>query len=299
LEYRSDLLQEYSYDHPPRTWSELETMAERIQAGERAKGTKDFWGYVWQGAAGEALTCNALEWQAAGGGGRIIEENRTISVNNPAAIQTWERARHWIGWISPPGVVGYRELDSMLVFDSGRAAFNRIWLLTPMTKIGQARQIGWRSSPAVVKTGFSRMPGQAAGSVGTMGGTGTAVSVQSAHRQEAIALVRFQLRHLMQAGEKGNPAGDNNQVERPDLPSMSEPNASPAGSPRSPGIVARPSVAAGKTYKQVSKVYIDAVYSVLTGKRNAPEAAAALEKQLIEITGFHTGLPKPADKLVR
>src|SRR5689334_2699029 len=58
LEYRTDLLREYGYDHPPKTWNELESMAERIQAGERAKGTKDFWGYVWQGGAGEALTCN-------------------------------------------------------------------------------------------------------------------------------------------------------------------------------------------------------------------------------------------------
>jgi trehalose/maltose transport system substrate-binding protein len=40
LEYRSDLLREYGYDHPPKTWSELETMSERIQAGERAKGRR-------------------------------------------------------------------------------------------------------------------------------------------------------------------------------------------------------------------------------------------------------------------
>ncbi len=159
LEYRTDLLREYGYDHPPKTWDELESMAERIQAGQRAKGSKDFWGYVWQGDDAEALTCNALEWQAGTGGGRIIEQDRTISVNNPAAIRAWQRARRWIGWISPPGVVAYQEFDSMHVFDSGRAAFNRIWLLTPLTKTGQTRHFGWRSSPPVVKTGFSRMPG--------------------------------------------------------------------------------------------------------------------------------------------
>src|ERR1700741_3287077 len=86
LNYRTDLLSQYGYREPPKTWDELERMAARIQAGERAKGRKKFWGFVWQGAAAEALTCNALEWQAAEGGGRIIEDDGTISVNNPDAI---------------------------------------------------------------------------------------------------------------------------------------------------------------------------------------------------------------------
>jgi trehalose/maltose transport system substrate-binding protein len=291
IEYRADLLREYGYDHPPRTWNELESMAERIQAGERAKGTKDFWGYVWQGAAGEALTCNALEWQAAAGGGRIIEQDQTISVNNPAAIGAWQRARRWISRISPPGVVGYRELDSLLVFDSGRAAFNRIWVLTPMTSSGQARRVGWRSSPPVVSTGFSRMPGGPGGSVGTMGGTGTAVSVHSAHREEAIALLRFQLRALMQTGAKQSGSGGPVQIEFADPPST-EPGFSPAGPNPRASIVARPSVVAGSRYKQVSKAYIDAVHSVLTGQQGAPEAAAELEKQLIGITGFRAAPPR-------
>ena len=40
---------------PPRTWQELETMATRIQAGQRAKGQKDFWGFVWKGKSLESL----------------------------------------------------------------------------------------------------------------------------------------------------------------------------------------------------------------------------------------------------
>jgi trehalose/maltose transport system substrate-binding protein len=299
LEYRSDLLRQYGYDHPPRTWDELERMAERIQTGERAKGVKDFWGYVWQGAAGEALTCNALEWQVAAGGGRIIEQDRTITVNNPAAIRSWERAKHWIGRISPPSVVAYRELDSMLIFDSGRAAFNRIWFLTPMTRSGQARQIGWRSSPPVVQTGFARMPGGVGGSAGTMGGTGAAVSIRSGHRQEAIEFLRFQLRAQMQASEKGGGSSGAVQVEFTDPPSISDPNASAAEPDRRASIVARPSVAAGSKYKQVSRAYIDAVHSVLTGQVGAPEAAAELQKQLIEITGFSAAPPKTADQPLR
>ena len=55
LFYRTDLLRQYGYREPPRTWDELESMAARIQAGERAKGKKEFWGFVWQGAADEGL----------------------------------------------------------------------------------------------------------------------------------------------------------------------------------------------------------------------------------------------------
>jgi trehalose/maltose transport system substrate-binding protein len=299
LEYRTDLLHEYGYIHPPRTWDELESMAEHIQRGERAKGKKDFWGYVWQGNAAESLTCNALEWQVAAGGGRIIEEDRTVSVNNPAAIGAWQRAKHWIGWISPPSVVSYRENDTALMFDSGRAAFSRRWILTPLSVKGQAREVGWRSLPPVVKTGLARMPAGSDGSAGTLGGTGTAISVHSTNRQEAITLLRFQLRSLIDEGEKGGPGGPV-QFELSNPPSLSDPSVAPKLF-KQPGsfIVARPSIETGTAYKAVSKAYSDAVHSVLTGEESAPEAAAKLEKQLVEITGFRPGPPKTTDNAAR
>ena len=83
LFYRTDLLKKYGYREPPRTWDELEKMATRIQAGERAGGQKDFWGYIWPGVANEALFCDAIEWQASSGGGHIVEADGKVNVNNP------------------------------------------------------------------------------------------------------------------------------------------------------------------------------------------------------------------------
>jgi trehalose/maltose transport system substrate-binding protein len=292
LEYRTDLLGEYGYDRPPKTWDELERMAVRIQAGERAKGKKDFWGYVWQGADAEALTCNALEWQVSEGGGQIIENDGTISVNNPAAIRSWQRAKRWIGWISPPSVVAYRETDSAHVFDIGGAAFDRIWGGAPITHDGQFRVLHLRRSLPSGKTGYTSIPAGPGGRSGTLGGSGVAVSRYSRHPEEAIEFVRFLIRKEIQSNEQGE-AHEFAQAKVYELPSISAPvNHSKNSSHRRNGVVSRPSGVTGRTYEQVTRAYIGAVHSVLTGAKDAPEAAADLEKELIKITGFSAGPPK-------
>lgn len=103
LYYRTDLLQKYGYQRPPQTWTELDQMATRIQAGERQAGNRDFWGFVWQGKAYEGLTCDALEWIYSMGGGRIIEPDGRITINNPQAIAALNMVRSWVGRISPQG----------------------------------------------------------------------------------------------------------------------------------------------------------------------------------------------------
>jgi len=290
LEFRSDLLREYGYSHPPGTWDELESMAGRIQAGERAKGNKNFWGYVWQGAEAEALACNALEWQASEGGGRIIESDRTISVNNPATARAWDRARHWIGRISPPGVVAYLERDSLNVFDSGQAAFNRLWLGKRISRSDGTRQTYWRTKRSVVKSGLTNLPAGPAGSAATLGGFGLAVSAHSAHRQEAVEFLLFLIRAQMQSGG-------------PDLPLADQPRVEIVSSASGPGrrigqtlqsgstLVNRPAIETGRDYRKISAAYTAAVYSVLTGQKRTREAAADLEKQLIKMTGYRARRP--------
>ena len=55
--------------------------------------------------------------------------------------------------------------------------------------------------------------------------------------------------------------------------------------------MSRPSSLTGPKYEDITRAYIRAVHSVLTGKSTAPEAAADLEKALVGITGFKTGPP--------
>jgi trehalose/maltose transport system substrate-binding protein len=284
LYYRTDLLRQYGYRAPPQSWDELESMAARIQRGERTKGKKEFWGFVWQGVAAEALTCNALEWQVAEGGGQIIEEDETISVNNPDVIRAWQRAAHWVGSISPPSVVKYTEWDALNVWVAGDAAFMRNW----PTAYVDSQAAG---SPIRNKFDITLLPGGKAGRVGTLGGAGLSVSRSSAHPREALELVRYlcsRNAQLKRARVLSAPP------TRPELYEMREvlqtnPRFGLLSQAFRTGIVSRPSAVTGKKYEDVTEAYIRAVHSVLTGEKRAPEAAAALENELVRITGFKKG----------
>jgi trehalose/maltose transport system substrate-binding protein len=104
LYYRTDLLEKYGFKNPPNTWSELTRMAQTIQDGERKAASQDFYGFLFQGAAYEGLTCNALEWLASSGGGHIVESDGKVSINNPQAKSALTMAQGWVGNISPKGV---------------------------------------------------------------------------------------------------------------------------------------------------------------------------------------------------
>ncbi len=282
LFYRADLLRRYGYRRPPRTWDELEAMALRIQTGERARGAKDFWGFVWPGGAAEALTCNALEWQVSQGGGRIIEADKTVSVNNRNAIHAWERAAHWVGFISPPSVLAYQEWDSDNAFwVSGDAAFARGWsdyLLDHPPDV-----------PFRAQAGVTSVPGGEYGRFSTLGGFGLGVSKGSAHPQEALQLIAFLTRRAARMAASGVDAQELDSTELHELPrSLAKvyPRLVLSGDMLGAESIARPSQITGVRYREVSEVYAREVHSVLAGASPAPQAAATLEGELVQITGF-------------
>ena len=281
LYYRSDLLRKYGFGKPPATWDELGRMAEIIQTGERRAGQADFWGFVWQGAADKALTCDALEWQSAEGGGNIIEPDKTVCVANPRAIRAVERAASWVGTISPPGVVAYSEDDSMNVWRAGHAAFMRNWL----NVYGSVRNA---ASPVRDRFGVALLPGGMGGRSRVLGDTAVGVSKYSPHRDEAIAAVRYlgsaatQAARAKQAGAVPTLAALD---QRPDIMDYT-PLSGALSKLAMTGVVARPSVIAGKSYDQVSRAYSTAIHAALTRQAGAREALGRLQQDLVRITGL-------------
>ena len=280
LLYRTDLLQKYGYREPPRTWDELEKMATRIQAGERARGQKDFWGFVWPGAADEGLFCDAIEWQASAGGGHVVEADGQVSVNNPNTIRAWKRAAHWVGTISPPTALSYEEWDSTNAFwTSGRTAFLRGWqsdyfIANPV--------VGY---PFYLRSGFTSVPGEKSARVGTLGGLGLAVSRSSKHQAEAIAFVHFLLKKEAELDQQRANSAPPKFPVRFEIPAILAAYTHQQESGGSPGarVVARPSTVTGDKYAAVSEAYVQALHSVLEHKVDAESALASLQKQLTQI----------------
>ena len=277
LFYRVDLLHKYGYSGPPKTWQELETMARRIQAGERADGNKDFWGFVWEGAPSEALTCNALEWQVSEGGGTILDEDGRVTVNNPHTIRAWRMAARWVGTISPPGVIAYKEWDAFNIWQAGNAAFMRNWT----SNYVEARA---EDSPTRNRFNIALLPRGNAGAAATLGGKGWGVSRYSRHPSEAVMLVRFL------AGREEQARRSRKSGEPPSIPALYEDpdvlTANPYFSRVEQffgAITLRPSIPAAKIYPEVSRAYFEAVHSVLSGRESAEEAASHLKTQLTKM----------------
>ena len=272
LFYRVDLLAKYGYGAPPKNWEELEAMARRIQAGERANGNKDFWGFVWEGAPSEALTCNALEWQVSEGGGTILDENGRVTVNNPQTIRAWSRAAHWVGSISPPGVTAYKEWDAFNMWQAGKVAFMRNWTNAYVAARAE-------TSPTRGHFDIAPLPRGRAGFAATLGGNGYGVSRYSRHPREAAMLVRFLASPEEQASRSSG--------EPPTIPALYKNADVLAANPYfsrflevREGVALRPSVPADKMYPEVSRAYFMAVHAVISQRQSAAQAVSDLQVQL-------------------
>lgn len=280
LFYRSDLLEKHG-EQPPTTWQDMARIAAKIQDAERAAGSRNLHGFVFQGKAYEGLTCDALEWVASFGGGSFVEPDGSISANNPKAVEAFKTAASWIDTISPKGVLAYQEEEARAVFQNGDAVFMRNWPYAYLLSQDDA-------SPVKGKVGMMPLPsgGEGGQHAAALGGWQWAVSAYTEVPEAAIALVRMlsdfesQRQNFLQMGV--SPARldvyDDAEVQAkgPHLTLLKEAFA---------GAVARPSTVTRTEYPKVSKAIWNAAYDTLSGRASAEAALADLEGRLKRFKG--------------
>jgi len=278
LYYRKDLLEKYGYRNPPRTWAELEQMAKRVMEGER-KANKDFWGFVFQGKAYEGLTCDALEWIYSFGGGRIVEPDGRITVNNPKAALALNTIRRFVGTIAPSGVTSYAEEEARNVWQQGNALFMRNWPYAYALGQAEGSPIRGRFAVTVLPKGGAEAPNAA-----TLGGWQLMVSAYSRYPKEAADLVRYLASYEVQ---KDNAVRLSRLPTRPALYTDKDVLAKNPWFkdllPVFQNAVSRPSDVAGARYNQVSEAIWTEVHGALTGQKKGEEAVRDLEARLRRI----------------
>jgi trehalose/maltose transport system substrate-binding protein len=274
LFYRTDLLEKYGYNAPPKTWEELAAMARKIQDGERAAGKKDFHGFVFQGKASESVNCNALEWIYSYGGGTIVEPDKKVTINNPNAIKALDTARSWVGTISPAGVTTYGEEEARNVWQAGNAAFMRNWPYAYALGADPKSAVSGKFDVTVLPKG-----GDNGKHVACLGGWQLMLSAYSKVPDAAADLIRYlssaelqKKRTILWSGLPTRPAlySDPEVLAKyPWFKIMVEVfnNA-----------VARPSTVTGADYNQLSTAFFQNVNKVLTGGESAQGAVSQVEK---------------------
>jgi trehalose/maltose transport system substrate-binding protein len=231
---------------------------------------------VFQGQAYEGLTCNALEWIEGAGGGRIVDDEGTVTVNNPAAALALARAAAWVGTVAPARVTQFIEEDARITFQLGNAAFMRNWPYA--WALLNAENSVLRGKVGVAPLPKGSLFGRHAA---TLGGWQLAVSGHSANKEAAIDLVLY----LTSAAEQKRRAIAGSFA--PTIPSLYRDPEILAANPFFADLgkvladaVARPSSLTGDQYWQVSTLFWEAAHNTLTGNGRALDNLARLEDRL-------------------
>lgn len=182
LYYRKDLLSKASLP-VPKTWQQLVSDSKALESKHLVK-----YGYVWEGAAYEGLTCVLMEFLGDQGAKVLNSAGNKVLLNSSASDKAVSFMRSLItSGVSPQAVTTYQEPDAMNAFDAGDAAFMRNW------------DYAWSNSQTkgtkvVGKVGVEPMPafaGTTEPGYSCIGGWDLYVNPHSAHLAQDLTFVEW------------------------------------------------------------------------------------------------------------
>ena len=180
LYYRKDILAKAG-KQPPRTWAQLQQLAETV-APEYG-----LYGYAGTFAPYEGLTVNFAAAVQSAGGSILSPEGTKVTVNSAKALQGLEFLvngfRH--GWI-PRVALSYEEESAQNAFASGKFLFLDNW-----PDVYAALSVPGPQNKVFGKFGIAALPGPDGTGSSSLGGANLAISAYSRHQRTALDFIKY------------------------------------------------------------------------------------------------------------
>ena len=124
LYYRLDLVEKAGYTDPPKTWPELQEMADKITRDEGIEN-----GFIFQGDQYEGGVCNGCEYIWTHGGNILDPDDpNKVVIDSPEAIEGLTTEQNLVAdGVAPKSVATTQETTTDPIFLGGKAVFTRNW----------------------------------------------------------------------------------------------------------------------------------------------------------------------------
>jgi multiple sugar transport system substrate-binding protein len=270
LYYRKDILAKAG-KQPPRTWAQLQQLAETVAPRYGLDGYAGTFGPY------EGLTVNFAEAVQSAGGSILSPEGTKVTVNSARALQGLEFLVNGFqrGWI-PRVTLTYEEESAQHAFEAGKFLFLDNWpdVYGALSKPGPDNQV-------YGKFGVAALPGPDGTGSSSLGGANLAISAYSQHQRTALNFIKYMtnLANERQMLEQGSfppvwkQLYTNKTLIRsyPYLPVLEQ--AINSAQPR-PAIT---------NYDQASLAISSTVYEALTQQKKPQQALTEMAGQLTQI----------------
>jgi multiple sugar transport system substrate-binding protein len=181
--YRKDLLAE-EHLPVPTTWKQVVSESKQLQAANLVK-----YGFVWQGASYEGLTCNWMEFASDAGATVLNNSGTKATIDSKASLKALNFMTELIkSGVSPKGEVTFQEPQTTAIFDAGNAAFMRMW------DSAYAQAESPTTSKVAGKVGVEPLPtfaGQPKPGYSTVGGWNLYINPHSKNVKADLTFIKF------------------------------------------------------------------------------------------------------------
>jgi len=270
LYYRKDILAKAG-KQPPRTWAQLQQLAETVAP------KYGLYGYAGTFAPYEGLTVNFATAVQSAGGSILSSEGTRVTVDSAKALQGLQFLVGGFrqGWI-PKVTLTYEEESAQDAFEAGKFLFLDNW-----PDVYAALSVRGPQNKVYGKFGVAALPGPDGMGSSSLGGANLAISAYSQHQRTALNFIKYMtdLPNEQQMLEQGSfppvwtKLYTNNKLIKnyPYLPVLEQ--AINSAKPR-PAIT---------NYDQASLAISSAVYQALTHQKEPQQALTEMAGQLTQI----------------